>query len=309
MLRLQENIDLAPLTTFHIGGMARYFLTTKDPSVLSEAFEYAEMKNIPIYVLGGGSNILFSDKGFLGLIVQWLDDAISVSENRMLCGAGSSLTNVVQTALEHNLTGIERLAGIPGSFGGAIRGNAGAFGTEIGQYIMSVRVLNCHTGMMREYTRQECHFGYRTSFFKQHPDSIILSAELRLASGEKVVSAKMIHDTIALRESKHPQDAFCAGSFFINPYITNKRLLREFAKDTGSPSKDGKLPAGWLIDTVGLRGHSIGGAMISTHHPNYIVNTGVATAEDVIMLASLIKMRVRDELNVRLQEEIQYVGF
>ena len=114
---------------------------------------------------------------------------------------------------------------------------------------------------------------------------------------------------IATRESKHSQSAKCAGSFFMNPEVSDAKLREEFAKDTGSEAKDAKLPAGWLIDHVGLRGKHVGGAKVSDQHPNYIVNTGEATAEDVILLASRIKRKVRDELNVRLREEVQMVGF
>ena len=138
---------------------------------------------------------------------------------------------------------------------------------------------------------------------------IILSAEIKLTLGDKEELGRVIEDTVRKREAKHPQAAFCAGSFFMNPVVKDEKLRREFEKDTGMAPKDDKLPAGWLIDHVGLRGKKIGGVLVSDRHPNYLVNTGNATAEDVITLASLIKTRVRDELSVRLQEEVQFVGF
>ena len=309
MISVRKNVALAPLTTFHVGGKADYFVETTGALELAEAFEYADAHNLPVRILGGGSNIIFPDTGLRGMVIRMMDGGIQVAGDRILCGAGVSLFAVVRAAVAVGLSGIERLAGIPGSLGGAVRGNAGAFGTEIGDKIATVKVFMQDTGMVKEYKQRQCEFSYRTSTFKRHPDLIILSAEIRLVPGEQQVLEKVIADTVALRESKHPQDAQCAGSFFINPIVKSEKLRKEFEKDTGMAPRGGKLPAGWLIDHVGLRGKRIGGAMISDKHPNYLVNAGDATAEDVMMLASLVKTRVRDELRVELQEEVQFVGF
>lgn len=309
MLKLRENVSLAPFTTFKIGGKARYYGEVSGTIELAEMFDYAEKHKLPLYVLGGGSNTLFSDKGFSGIVVRVVDGGVKVMGQKMIIGAGVPLLDAVLAAKDASLQGIEKLAGIPGSFGGAIRGNAGAFGAEIGTFVTSVKALDRSTGMVHEYSREECAFGYRMSLFKKRSHLVVLSAELRLMLGDSAELERIIKETRATREAKHPQAALCAGSFFMNPVVHNQHLLEEFQKDTGNPSKDGKLPAGWLIDHVGLRGKKIGGAQVSPQHPNYIVNTGNATAEDIVMLASLIKTRVRDELQVRLQEEVQCVGF
>lgn len=309
MVTVKKNMPLAPLTTFHIGGMAEYFAETTGALELAEAFEYAEEHDIPVRILGGGSNVIFPDAGFPGLIIRMRDGGIQVSGEKILCGAGVSLFDVVRAAGAAGLSGIERLAGIPGSLGGAVRGNAGAFGTEIGDKVATVKVFIQDTGMVKEYKRDMCGFGYRTSVFKKNPDLIILSAEIRLTPGNPDELERIANETVATREAKHPQDVRCAGSFFINPVVKDEKLRREFEKDTKMPPKGDTLPAGWLIDHTGLRGKKIGGAMISDKHPNYLVNTGGATAEDVMMLASLIKTRVRDELGVKLREEVQFVGF
>jgi UDP-N-acetylmuramate dehydrogenase len=309
MVALRKNVSLAPLTTFHIGGVARYYTEVSSAIEIAEVFEYAEKHDLSLYVLGGGSNVLFSDKGFPGIVMRIVDGGIQITHQKVTASAGVALFEVVQKTKDAELEGIARLAGIPGSFGGAVRGNAGAFGMEIGDVIVSVKALDRHTGMVREYRKEECQFGYRTSLFKKNPDLVILSAELKLLPSEKDMLEQVIKETIASREAKHPQDAQCAGSFFMNPVVQDEKLLQEFEKDTGAPSKNGKLPAGWLIDHVGLRGKKIGGAMVSMKHPNYLLNTGTATAEDMVTLASLIKTKVRDELGVRLQEEVQYVGF
>ncbi len=308
MFTLQRNVNLAPLSTFQIGGKASYFTRVTGALELASAIEYGEKNNIPIFIFSGGSNVLFSDKGFSGLVIQIIDGGIKIVQKRISCGAGVKLLDVVTMACENGLAGIEKIAGIPGSLGGAIRGNAGAFGTEIGNVVHSVKAYAKDTGMLKEYTRAMCEFGYRTSIFKKNSNLIIISAELILQNGEKEALQKIASDTIDLRESKHSQKAKCAGSFFMNPVVSDPHLFAEFEKDTGNISKDEKLPAGWLIDHVGLRGKQIGGAMVSKQHPNYLVNTGTATSEDVVMLASLIKTRVRDELGIRLREEVQYVG-
>lgn len=309
MFNLKRNVSLAPLTTFHIGGKADYFVKVTGAIELAEAIEYADLKKLPIFIFSGGSNVLFSDKGFAGMVIQMKDGGIKVLDDKLFCGAGVSLLDVVNTACSVGLVGMEKMAGIPGSLGGAVRGNAGAFGTEMGKIVTSVKAYTKDTGMLREYNREMCGFGYRMSIFKKDSNLVIISAEIKLVSGDKDLLMKIANETIAIRESKHPQEARCAGSFFMNPIVKDEKLFAEFEKDTGVESRDKKLPAGWLIDHVGLRGKRIGGAMVSAKHPNYLVNVDNATAEDVLMLASLIKTRVRDELGVKLQEEVQCVGF
>lgn len=310
-MMFKSNIPLAQYTTFKIGGPALFYAEAANADELSEAYERAEQEHLPLFILGGGSNILFSDAGFPGMVVRLTDGGLHLDESGVVqCGAGRTLYEVVESACEAGLSGIESLAGVPGSIGGAIRGNAGAFGTEIGDVVMSVKAFHKKTGAMREFRQSECLFGYRTSFFKTSPEYVILSAEIQLTpSASPQVLVSCAREILDKREERHPQDVFCAGSFFMNPVVDNERLFEEFKKDTGNESKDGKLPAGWLIDHAGLRGKTVGHAKISTIHPNYLINTGGATAEDVIMLASIVKQKVRDELGVQLQEEVQFVGF
>lgn len=309
MVTIQENVPLAPLTTFHVGGRARYFAETTNVMALAEALEYAHARAIPVALLGGGSNVIFPDAGFSGLVIRLRDSGIYRRDHRLLCGASATLFDVVRTAAAAGLAGIERLAGIPGSMGGAIRGNAGAFGTEIGDVTVSVKVFVQATGLVKEYRQKECDFAYRTSRFKRDSGLIILSAELALVPAERATLERLIDETVRAREAKHPQQVKCAGSFFINPIVRDEKLRKEFERDTGTRLRGETVPAGWLIDHVGLRGKKIGGAMISERHPNYLLNIGHATAEDVFMLASLVKTRVRDELRVKLDAEVQFLGF
>lgn len=310
MIHLKKNVSLAQYTSFAIGGPADYLIEVAGPLEIAEAIEFAEREKIPYFVLGGGTNVLFSDAGYRGLVMRVAGGGVSVQGAVLQAGAGVPLQSVIETARDHGLTGIENMAGIPGSFGGAVRGNAGAFGTEIGRVVKRVKAFNRETGMVQELTREQSQFGYRQSLFKKDPSLIILSAEIQLTEGGEVkVIGRAMEKTKALRESKHSQTAKCAGSFFMNPVVADQKLREEFTKDTGTAPKDEKIPAGWLIDHVGLRGKRIGGAIVSDQHPNYLVNTENATAEDIIMLASLIKRKVRDELRVQLREEVQMVGF
>lgn len=307
----RSHVPLAQYTTFKIGGKARLFAEVTSAIELAECYERAAKDRLPVFVFSGGSNILFSDRGYPGLVVRLVDGGMRVGENgRISAGAGRDLSELVVSAGKAGLAGLENLAGIPGSVGGAIRGNAGAFGTEIGDMILSVKAFHVESGMVKEYTRAECAFAYRQSFFKGHPKYIVLSAEFRLtSSADPARLAERAQEIRALREKKHPQDVFCAGSFFMNPIVRDEELREEFRKDSGKEPKDDKLPAGWLIDHVGLRGKTIGHAKVSEAHPNYIINTGGATAEEVLTLASIVKQRVRDEARVMLTQEVQLVGF
>ncbi len=309
MLPIKTHITLAPFTTFAIGGPAEFFVEVSTVGELVEALEHAEKNHLATFVFSGGSNLLINDKGVRGLVIHVANSGLRIQDQRMSTDAGTNLLKVVEAASQAGLAGMERLSGIPGSLGGAIRGNAGAFGMEIKDVVKSVKAYDRKEGKLREFSKEQCQFSYRSSYFKTHPELVILSAELLFTSGDQTELERINRETIAKREAKHPQSAKCAGSFFMNPTVTNRDLHAEFEKDTGLESKGDKLPAGWLIDHVGLRGKKIGGAQVSPLHPNYFVNTGTATAENVIMLASLVKQRVRTELGVELREEVQMVGF
>jgi UDP-N-acetylmuramate dehydrogenase len=309
MVRIEESVPLATMTTFQVGGPARCFASARDERELVEALSYAQERRLSVFVLGGGSNILFSDKGFDGLVVKVDDARIEADGNRLTVGAGARLMDVVCFARDRSLSGIENLAGIPGSVGGAVRGNAGAFGAEIGSVVAEVRALDRNALEARVYSKEECAFAYRNSLFKARPELLVLSAVLELKPGNRDELAAIVEKTVAARESKHPQDVRCAGSFFMNPVVKDEELRREFERDSGLACKDDKLPAGWLIDHAGLRGKKVGGAMVSEIHPNYVLNVGGATAEDILILSSLVKQKVRTELGVQLREEVQMVGF
>lgn len=346
-LNIQKNIPLAPLTTFKIGGPAKFFVEVSDEKALLEALQYARENSLKIFVLGGGSNILVSDEGFDGLVIKITtniskqkinamtsdvllgdDDAQRRTSAMLECWAGESLSGLVNFARDNSLSGLEWAAGIPGTVGGAVRGNAGAYGGCMADCVESVKILKITNDkyprkiasqsrgkqilnelQITNYKLQKCKFAYRDSIFKQSLSLIILSCVLKLQKGDKAEIEARMKDVIGKRTQKIPIDP-SAGSFFKNPIIKfKKEILDIFERDQGEKSKDGKVPAGWLIAEAGLLGKKMGGAVVSEEHGNFVVNCGDAKAQDVVMLSSFIKRKVRDEFGVQLMEEVQYVGF
>jgi UDP-N-acetylmuramate dehydrogenase len=258
--------------------------------------------------------VLISDTGFDGLIIKIKSqpEGIKVVDSNFIeSWTGNSLASVVTFAKDNGLNGLEWAIGIPGTFGGAIRGNAGAFGSSINDAVQKVRVLDLEGDEFKtkDLTKEECGFKYRNSLFKKDSKFIIVSAVLKLNKVDKEQVQKKMNEIMEKRNEKHPQGIASAGSFFVNPKITDPDLIGEFEKDSGKKSLDNIIPAGWLIQEAGLSGKRIGGAMISEKHANFIVNTGNATAEDIIMLASIIKQKVRTKFKVQLVEEVKFLGF
>lgn len=309
MLNIQENIPLAKYTTFRIGGLAKYFVEVKNLEELEDALLYAKEKKLDFFVLGGGSNILVSDNGFSGLVIKLKINEFKVKGEKMEIGAGVYLAKVVRDAGEQELAGMEWAMGIPGTLGGAVRGNAGAYGGEIKDVLETVKVFDTEKMKLEIFQNADCDFHYRQSMFKQKPQLVVISAVLKLKKGNNDEIQKKMQEIIIGRMKKLPQNAPSAGSFFVNPVVNNKKLIQEFEEEKGVKSKAGKLPAGWLIEKVDLKGKKVGGAMVNENQTNYIVNTGSATAEDVMILSSLIKQKVRVKLGVQLNEEVQFIGF
>ncbi len=309
MIDVQEKVLLAPLTSFRLGGEARYFVDVKTLEELQEAVAFAKEKAVEFYVMAGGTNLLISDAGFDGLIIRMKISQAQVIYGLVDISAGTPLIKAVNFSAENGFADIEALAGVPGSFGGAIRGNAGAFGTEIGNHVDEVTALDVNTGEIVKFKKDECDFSYRSSVFKKNQNLIVLSATLKLTPADIAACKAKVMETVMGRTKKGLQGAKSAGSYFMNPKINSQELLKEFETEKGVPARNGVVPAGWIIDKAGLRGKKIGGAQVSEEHTNYIINTGDATAENVIMLVSLVKQQVRDQFGIQLVEEVNYLGF
>jgi len=308
MLNIQKNIPLASYTTFKIGGPAKFFAEVKNENEIIEALKYAKKNNLKHFILAGGSNVLISDKGFDGLVINIQHTTYNIQHEKIEAGAGVLLSEIVSESARAGLSGLEWAAGIPGTVGGAIRGNAGAFGSCMADAVEYVKVLDIDSLRTEIYSLKKCEFGYRASIFKEKQNIIILSVKLKLKKDDAEKIQQRIEGIIIKRNKKQPRFP-SAGSFFKNPIIKDKKIIKKFESNTGLKMKDNKIPAGWLIEEAGFRGKKIGGAQVSKEHGNLIINTGDATAEDVIMLASIIKQKVRSVFNIQLMEEVQLIGF
>lgn len=311
---VKRNILLKNHTTFRIGGPADFFYEAEKENDLIKAIKICRKLKIPFFVLGGGSNILFSDKGYRGMIIK-VHSASGrtkfkvqsfVTGIKVVCGAGVFLAKLVSLSKDKGATGFEWAAGIPGTIGGAIRGNAGAFGGETSRTVKRVWALDAKTLKTKIFKNKDCQFSYRESFFKKNPAWVILRAEFCLERGEKKEITQKIDYYLRYRRQNHPLEFSSAGSVFKNPEVSNAKLkdfLKKFPK-MKEKIKDNKIPAGFLIEKTGLKGKKIGQAMVSEKHQNFIVNLGGAKAADVKKLIKLIKEKVKKRFGLQLMEEI-----
>lgn len=305
-MKFQRNISLSKYTTFKIGGDAKYFFIANNSDELIKAIADAQKKKLNYVVLGGGSNVLVSDSGFDGLVIINKNDGIEFEKEKVIAGSGTILMNLVHKSIEKGLTGLEWAVGIPGTVGGAVRGNAGAYRGQTSDNVFKVEVLR--NGKKIILDKKDCGFGYRQSIFQNNKD-LILSVEFKLKAGDKAESQKKIKELLEDRKNKQPLEFPSAGSVFKNVMIdenVNLNKLRNLPKEYLEYKK---IPAAWLIDTLDIKGKTIGGAQISSKHANFIINTGKATADDVIQLISYVKMQVRDKYGIELHEEVEYIGF
>lgn len=302
MLDIQKDVVLSIFTTFEIGGPAKYYVVVKNEDEIRDALGWAREHNEDFFVMGGGSNLLIPDEGFDGLVIHIKSDHFNFSGDVLEADAGCNLLELIRAASEQGLGGWEKLAGIPGTIGGAVRGNAGAFGPEIKDFLVYVRAINTKTEDTHEFSNAECGFAYRQSHFKRNPEWIIMKAHVKLEKVDPKESAAAIEATVKEREKRHIQNVRAAGSYFMNP-IAPQKIVSMFEEEKGVESRGGRVPAGWLIEKAGLKGARIGDAQSSEQHPNYLVNVGSAKASEVRELADRIKRDVNEKFDVVLEEE------
>ena len=307
-MKFQKNILLKNYTTFKIGGPAKYFFIAKNKKELIEAIKWAKKQNLPFFILGAGSNVLFSDQGYRGLVIKFQNQKLSQLVNK----------------------GLEWAAGIPGTVGGAIWGNAGAFGKSMKDVIKSVEVFDVKKEKIIRLNNRECQFGYRTSVFRKNPNLIILSVKLNTESRRRrdegkdegklrrrQASSQKVKEYLAYRKKTQPLNFPSAGSIFKNPKGASAGELGEEDKSSSSATERAKLSEGGkeriffdfaaarLIDMCGLKGKKIGGAQISKVHSNFIINFNRASSQDVLKLINLVKKKVKNKFGIKLEEEIQ----
>ncbi len=308
---VEKNLVLKNHTTYKIGGPAKYFFLAKNKENLVKALNISKKLKLPIFILGGGSNLLISDKGFFGMVIKIDILGEQFNGNKLIVGAGEKLTKLSYTLADKGLSGLEWATGIPGAaVGGSIYGHAQAFGTKISEIIESVEVINSKTLEIKTLTKEQCNFSLKNSIFKKNKNLIIISAVLKFKEKNPEEIRAQIKEFLEYRRTKHPTNFPSAGSAFVNPEkkITNKKLLERFPELNDFNIK-GTIPAGYLIAKSGLAGKKIGNAQISEKHSNFIINLGGASAKCVMGLINLAKRKVKKNFGINLETEIQFVGF
>ena len=282
-----RNVPLSALSSFGIGGPADLFFEALTEEELAKAVSLAFAEKYPLYVIGGGYNLLFDDAGYRGLIVRNRLEGIRQEGQCLNVLSGTSLACVLNEAVAAGLTGLEFLAGIPGTVGGAIYGNAGAYGWSIGDVLRWATVLR-PDGERKTVARENLGFGYRDSALKREP-GIVLKATLLCSPGDRRESEARIKEILGKRWAKHPpHGTACAGSYFKN----------------SCSASGARVAAGQLLEQAGARGLAVGDAAVSDVHCNFIVNRGNAKAADVLRLAEELKEKVYRTFGVRLEEEV-----
>lgn len=313
---IKEGELLSKHTTFQIGGPAKAFYEAKNNKDLVKAIEVAEKLNVDYFVLGGGSNILVSDAGIDKFVIKQGNNNFAIDGDKVVCESGAKVVDVLDATIKAGLIGWAWAAGLPGTIGGAIRGNAGAYGEGMGDIIISVEVYK--DGKVQRLSKDDMKFSYRHSLAKDEP-MIILGCEMQLKKGDTTNDIELIEKYNKKRQDTQPvpEQSPNPGCAFKNVDLNKtevdiekiKKELEITDEEWAEKTKFGKLPVSFLVDKLGLKGTKIGGAQVSDKHGAFIVNTGDAKAEHVIMLMSEIKMKIRDKLNILLEDEIQLVGF
>lgn len=305
-LTVSTCTPLARYTRFGIGGPADLYAETCSAEAFVAAMSVARASGMEVMVIGGGTNLIVSDDGFRGIVLRYRADSLHTANQRVMADAGAVLQDLVDFANAHGLRGLETLAGIPGSVGAAVYGNAGAYGHSISERVTRVRFFD--GAGVRLFDNEACQFHYRESIFKKHKEWIIFSTELWLEPAGAGELQKISQDILQVRNEKFPVTMKCAGSIFKN------LLLRELpeavaAQVPASAVREGKVPAAWFLEQTGAKGLQRGDIHVAAYHANLIYNAGDGTAADLVALIRELKERVRARFGIEIEEEVQYVGF
>ncbi|MBI2019609.1 UDP-N-acetylmuramate dehydrogenase [Candidatus Daviesbacteria bacterium] len=319
MLKFQDRYPLKNLTTLQIGGPAKKFVIISSEKELIEAIKFAKQQNLPFLIIGGGSNLLVSDEGFEGLIIKNEITGISTFQEspstslgtrkptwKVSVKSGTVLQDLVNFADEKGLSGLQDLAGIPGTLGGAVFGNAGAYGQTISDHLVSVKTLNINNLAIEQFSNNTCQFEYRSSIFKKN-HYVILEATFLLKKNGVESLKEESSNILTKRAVKYPPGIKCPGSFFKNLVVADlpKEVLSKIP-----PEKIvyGKVPAGSLLEEAGARGASLGGIEIADYHANLFINKGEGTAKDFYNLAKKYALKVKEKFVVTLEPEVQLIN-
>lgn len=308
---LIEHEPMSKHTNFKIGGPARYYIVASSSEELLNIVKMAESLKIPWYVYGGGSNLIVSDKGFDGLMIQAANRTVEIKGNEMICEAGSMTAYAARQAAEAGLSGFTWAVGVPGTIGGAIYGDAGCYGGEMRDVIVSVDAYRLSDQSRVTLTNAECQFGYRTSGFKREK-YLILGCTIKLGTGDKDQLKEELNAINAKRREKQPLGDAGAGCMFKNIEFSDVGELSKLKEENDIPEPmiaAKRIGAGWILDRAGLKGEQIGNMQVSPTHANFLINLGGATADEVMQLVSICQSRVHERFGLRLQTEVQFIGF
>jgi UDP-N-acetylmuramate dehydrogenase len=291
--RIRLGVPLRDLTTIRIGGPALAMVAVRTPEEALRFQELARAYDLPLVCLGGGSNVLADDAGFEGMILKMEIATFQRRGRRVRVGAGMGFDDLIKSTLARGLTGLEFASGIPGTVGGAVVGNAGCFGRQIGELITAATVMRERDGRLDRLGTEELAFSYRSSSLKGSGD-LLLEVEMQLAGGNLTEAWRTRREHLESRRRKHPVSEPSAGSYFQNL----------------PPGREGepRRPAGELLDRCGAKAFRVGDAGVFPRHANIIINLGAATAADVLGLAERMRTAVQERFGVRLREEVRFLS-
>jgi UDP-N-acetylmuramate dehydrogenase len=303
---IRENAPLSEYARFGLGGPAALLAESADATAFGEMLAVARAGEAPYTVIGGGSNLIVADEGYPGIVLRYTAASITARERMVRVDSGAVLQDLVDFTVDRGLAGLHTMTGIPGWVGGAIYGNAGAYGHSIMERVREVRF--CDGREVRTVDNAGCEFRYRESVFKRNKGWIVLDAGLELEAGDAAALRAEADRIRGIRDAKYPPSMKCAGSIFKN------LILAELADPVRAvvPPKvviEGKVPSAWFLDQVGAKGEAIGDIRVAEYHANLIYNAGQGTARDLRRLIADLKRRVHERFGLELEEEVQYVGF
>ena len=302
-IQCTENVPLSSLTRFAIGGPARILADASSEAALIAVVD--ALGGDPYALIGGGTNLIADDRGFPGLVLRYTGDSVDIDGSVVRVAAGAVLQDLVDSTIAAGLQGLHTMTGIPGWVGGAVYGNAGAYGHSIHEFVESVRFFD--GSMVREIGNTACEFQYRESVFKRRKDWIILETTLRLPSGAPAELSAAAEGILKVRNEKYPPSMRCAGSIFKNLILAE---LPETVR-TQVPERvirEGKVPSAYFLELAGAKGMVLGGIQVADYHANLIYNASGGTSEQVRELIGTLKRRVSGLCGLLLEEEVQYLG-
>ena len=298
--KLMTNEPLAGYTRFDIGGPAAVLGDASSAEAAQAALHVLAQRMI----IGGGTNLVVSDAGFDGVVLRYTGAAIEQDGTTLRAEAGAVLQDVVDRSIALGLKGLETMTGIPGSLGGAVYGNAGAYGHSIQELVTAVHATDGEG--VRTFSNADCQFRYRDSTFKQHKEWLILSADLNFTPADPAQLKKIADGIRAIREAKYPPTMKCAGSIFKNLLFAELPASVQ-AQVPANIVREGKVPSAWFLEQVGVKGMRRGDIQVAEYHANLIYNDGAGTAADLVAVIEELKRRVRNRFGFAIEEEVQYV--